>query len=320
MLIMGNYRKRRYIKSKISFEDYIPNRFRKEVETIETFRLSKGNKLREEDCFNSLIECFKDEEYIYATKCHGKKGFVTYENQGYLKAAEKITCELSDIFFVVYSEQKRQIKYFVMQNKIFHGDQTNHLKRFFGTMNQYVLLNKYLVFDYIRKKKGTNIPECNLLDNRGLYYSVATYGVFYRTQLGLWDMATFTAKNLYAETNDKPKYTLKRKIDYMPKLEGKGFNRADNLKEFCQALKNLEIGKPIDAFVAKAVICFLENQGCAEANNIKNVLEQSDVYYDYVDKDTYLTQSVNIECLSKAFVFINADGVDSSREETVYIY
>lgn len=252
---------RMHIPITIYGADYFVNEFRKELNAIVNAKhIAKPNELI---CFKALINCFESSPYAYAVECHGPKGFITYKNDAYLIGNDKVTCELSDIFFVVFSKNKHIAKYFVMQNKITSDNTSATLESFFAAMNQYVLLNKYLKFNYPREKKGCKTSEYCLLNydkSLNIHNSVATYGVFYKNNGG-WDMATFAANTLcLCNKDNKPKIKSTRKIYYDYKLNGNGFNTAKNLKNFYNSLINLEIGKPIDSIVQKGIINILEKK------------------------------------------------------------
>lgn len=180
--------------------------------TDQFLTLSRGKPFKEVVLFETLCDCFINLKTSYPlykiTILHKNQGQVIYENAvkgnvkkritgvftesgktadilGVSRPGVKFQCEISDLAFVVYSENGIKITY--LQNKV-EKKFDKSLKKFHIDVDQLALLKGRPVFEVKNKKSKVAKWSFNDVLYNAEIESAGSYGVFYKNSLGKYDM------------------------------------------------------------------------------------------------------------------------------------
>ena len=227
----------------MSFGDDLSNEFLNLTKNIFSNEVSLFTKLQ--DAFINLSNYYSNKYEINII--HGNKSFVEFKfNSSWVFSiafGSKMTKELADMMFIVFSEKKNEIRITYMQNK--KGNSSN---KFFADLGQLHLLSAR------EEILSIPLPSCLFGDKLFLFnatlQSVGSYGIFYLDNRNI-EMSYFPA-DLITPINSSKK-SMTRLVEY----NTKNFNQTrrngndeestgeETLKQFGDKLIGMKIGTPV---------------------------------------------------------------------------
>ena len=277
--------------------------------------LTKGSRYIEVELFTKLQDALLllQEKYgSYGIKLiHGdrsKVSFAVSSNYVIGTTGTDMTRELADMFFIVMSPRRKEIRCFFLQNK--DGDRFLPEHVFSAELIQLDLLKHRSVFQYHNK-------ACNILSAAQLP-SIASYGVFYHSENYNYNMAYIpadkiepiksTGKGLVRCVKCDASWGTCRDVNGYRQLDG-----CETLTEFANGMINMTIGEPLRSLKTIRHICGQEVEKMCMSlleNNDKTVWVDSDE--DYLrDLERF---EVSGEIATKSIVIINADQLETQCE------
>ncbi len=166
----------------------------------------KGRQLPdEESLFNAMIDYFKSQTFatvVKTDKTHHHN--VTYQplSPYDIRWGNRVTKEISDVFFLVFSRKRKVARMMHMQAKLktqsWPTDSNKHVLSFTLDAGQYHMLHNRLDIDDPQGAYPKDVLSFPLYSD-----SVASYGVFYKDDKGEYEMA-FEIASLVSYSKSKP--------------------------------------------------------------------------------------------------------------------